>query len=121
MTLSRDVVPLEGLSALILGNAIAARVAGAWLGDSGAWIVRYSPTATHVRPDSPEGRFEQQVAHHVLPADFARDEPYQVIIGSTKSLALRSEVPPRLVDGATTIEITSPVEESDRFFRDAGC
>ena len=115
MALSRDVVALKGLSVLILGNSIAARVAGAWLGDSGAVVVRHGPTASHVRPDSPEGRFERQVAHNVLPADFARDQPYQAIIGSTKSLALLSEVPPRLMDRATMIEIASPIEESDRF------
>ena len=115
MTLSRDVVALKGLSVLILGNSIAARVAGAWLGDSGAVVVRHSPTASHVRPDSPEGRFERHLAHHVLPADFARDQPYQAIIGSTKSLASRSQVPPRLIDRATMIEIASPIEESDRF------
>ena len=115
MALSRDAVPLNGLSVLVLGNAVAARVAGAWLGASGASVARYSPTARHVRPDSPDGRFEKHLAHHMLPADFSEDEPYRVIIGSTKSLALQGEVRPRLIDEAMTIEIASPLEESDRF------
>ena len=90
MTLSRDAVPLKGLSVLILGDAIAARLAGAWLGDSGAAVREIQPDR-FPRTAEFSGRAHSSSTLPVtcMPADFSEDDPYRVVIGSTQSLALQ--------------------------------
>ncbi len=115
MQLSRYTTPLANVSVLTLGVAIATRVAAGWLADSGACVMSYRPRWREPDDQTPEARFESQVARSVASADFSVDEPYDLVICDSAGLALRGEVPPRLIESAVLIEITSPMEPAESF------
>ncbi len=115
MSLSRHAKPLDGVSVLALGTAIATRISAGWLADSGARVAAFRPGWRVPEPGSPEDRFERQVARNVHEPDFELADPYDVVITDTPARLLVSNVPEHLLNTAVVIEITSPLEGSQSY------
>tara|TARA_B100002003_G_C14156875_1_gene557229 strand:- start:2806 stop:5088 length:2283 start_codon:yes stop_codon:yes gene_type:complete len=107
---------LEGLRILALGTGVAIRFAASWLAESGAHVVAFRPDWQAPEGGSPEAAFERQVSRTCHAANFDQDAPYDILITDSAALEeLGSRIPARLLAGATTIEVTSPLPAAKSF------
>jgi crotonobetainyl-CoA:carnitine CoA-transferase CaiB-like acyl-CoA transferase len=108
--------PLAGLRILALGAGVATRCAASWLAESSADVAAFRPGWQPPDEGSPEFAFETQVSRASRNADFDSDAPYDILIADSEALEeLGSRVPRRLIDGAITVEVTSPLPAATSF------
>lgn len=107
---------LQGLRILALGAGVAVRFAAFWLAESGAHVVAFRPDWQVPEEGGPEAAFERQVCRASGAANFDQDDCYDILITDTAALdELGCRVPVRLLAGAVTIEITSPLPAANSF------
>jgi len=108
--------PLRGLRVLELGADVSVRFAGWWLAECGANVSFFRPNWE--RPASAEAAapFERQIEQGKRAADLESDAPYEIVLGDEAALdELDTQIPVRLTETASTIEVRSPLPSGTDF------